>query len=434
MNQATRLGTYGITIMLVALLWSGYQLFGTALARQAHASAQPSIARQADGPTLTVTSGLSVNAGSSITVPIAFTGSAHQIAGIGLSLDFDQACLSFDDSDEDGDRVPDAIAFELSPQFFPSVSYDAQDTDGEIDLIIADYIPPLAALDDSPQLISVRFTAICQPSSAAGQAALISFSEQPAVAFSDPNGQDVSGSAISNSVLILPQPGFTPQPTPTATATATPAPTATATPIPVVGNRAPLVGNDSAVANEDTAIQIDVLQNDSDPDGDSLKVGQLVQPQHGTITLNPDNSITYVPAADYFGSDSFSYTASDGRGGALAATVNITVRAVNDPPIILIAPSDQVNHVGETVTLLTSASDPDTAQDVLTYSAENLPPGIALDSQSGLISGTLSPDAEGTYAVVTTISDGALSDSVGFQWMVTAAGAAEVVYLPIVSR
>ncbi|MEZ4709765.1 MAG: Ig-like domain-containing protein [Caldilineaceae bacterium] len=381
-------------------------------------AAQSISAQSADGPTLTVQDGLSVNAGSVITVPIAFASNGSPIAGIGLSLDFDQTCLAFDASDADGNHIPDAIHFDLSPQFVHSVAYDAADTDGEIDILIADYTPPLATLADSAQLIRVRFTAVCQPESPAGQESLINFSTRPAVTFSDLDGRDVSGSAISNAVLILPPPGFTPQPTPTATPTVTPIPTATATPVPVEGNNAPLVANDSAVTNEDTAIVIDVLANDSDPDGDSLTVGQLGLPQHGASTRNADNTITYVPAANYFGSDSFSYTVSDGRGGALTAAVNITIRAVNDGPVILIAPSDQVNRVGDAVTLLISASDPDTAEDALIYSAQNLPPGITVDSQRGLLTGTLTDDAIGAYQVVTTVSDGALSDSVQFQWVV----------------
>ena len=140
-----------------------------------------------------------------------------------------------------------------------------------------------------------------------------------------------------------------------------------------------------------------------------------------------------MPEANYFDSDSFSYTASDSRGGALAATVNITIHAANDSPTILSAPSDQVNQIGDTATLLTSACDPDTTQDALTYNAQNLLPGIALDSQSCLISGTFSADAAGTYAVVTTILDGALSDSVQFQWTVTA-GALSICRLLVGNR
>ena len=128
--------------------------------------------------------------------------------------DFDQSCLAFDEADEDENGVPDAISFDMSPQFFSSVSYSGEDTDGEIDIIIADYSPPLATLSDSERLISVRFTAVCQPADAAGAFVWIDFSSEPPVSLSGPTGQPVDGNAIGDSVLILPQPDYTPVPTP----------------------------------------------------------------------------------------------------------------------------------------------------------------------------------------------------------------------------
>src|SRR5439155_18338667 len=55
---------------------------------------------------------------------------------------------------------------------------------------------------------------------------------------------------------------------------------------------------------------------------------------HGSLALNSDGSFTYVPAANYNGPDSFTYKAGDGQADA-TATVNLTVRAVNDPPVAL---------------------------------------------------------------------------------------------------
>jgi hypothetical protein len=55
-------------------------------------------------------------------------------------------------------------------------------------------------------------------------------------------------------------------------------------------------------------------------------------PAHGTVTLNPDGSYTYVPAGDYNGPDSFVYKASDGSADSVAATVSITVNPIVDTP------------------------------------------------------------------------------------------------------
>ena len=56
-------------------------------------------------------------------------------------------------------------------------------------------------------------------------------------------------------------------------------------------------------------------------------------PANGTVTLASDGSFTYTPAANFHGTDSFTYTASDGRALSNAATVTITVTAVNDAPV-----------------------------------------------------------------------------------------------------
>ena len=56
-------------------------------------------------------------------------------------------------------------------------------------------------------------------------------------------------------------------------------------------------------------------------------------PSHGTLTLNPDGSFVYTPAANFNGSDSFTYKANDGKLDSAEATVAITVTAVNDAPV-----------------------------------------------------------------------------------------------------
>ena len=64
-----------------------------------------------------------------------------------------------------------------------------------------------------------------------------------------------------------------------------------------------------------------VLGNDADPDGDPLTAVLVTGPSHGTLTLNANGSFTYTPAADFTGSDSFSYRASDGTLTSNLATV-----------------------------------------------------------------------------------------------------------------
>src|SRR5438445_4245528 len=76
-----------------------------------------------------------------------------------------------------------------------------------------------------------------------------------------------------------------------------------------------------------------VLSNDVDVEGDALTAIVVSRPTHGTLKLNTNGSVSYSPAANYHGPDSFTYKARDGVADSNVATVSITVVAVNDPPV-----------------------------------------------------------------------------------------------------
>jgi VCBS repeat-containing protein len=100
-------------------------------------------------------------------------------------------------------------------------------------------------------------------------------------------------------------------------------------------NQAPVAGADSYSTPEDTPLTVaapGVLGNDSDPDHDTLTAVLESGPTHGNLTLNSNGSFSYTPAANYNGSDSFTYHASDGTQGSNSATVTLTINAVNDAP------------------------------------------------------------------------------------------------------
>ena len=85
---------------------------------------------------------------------------------------------------------------------------------------------------------------------------------------------------------------------------------------------------DEIVTDEETPITIDVLANDLDADGDTLAVVSASNGRNGSVIVNADGTVTYTPNADFFGSDSFTYTISDGRGGFSTASVFVTVNDV----------------------------------------------------------------------------------------------------------
>src|SRR5439155_1544188 len=76
-----------------------------------------------------------------------------------------------------------------------------------------------------------------------------------------------------------------------------------------------------------------VLDNDSDVDGDTLNAVLVSQPTHGSLTLNSNGSFSYSPAANYNGTDNFTYKANDGQADSGIATVSITIRGANDTPV-----------------------------------------------------------------------------------------------------
>ena len=100
-------------------------------------------------------------------------------------------------------------------------------------------------------------------------------------------------------------------------------------------NLPPIARPDSLTVAEDDAdgASVDVLANDEDPDVDPLTVTGNSDPANGSATCTLEGICTYIPDPDYFGSDSFTYSADDGRGLSSNGTVNVTVSEVNDAPV-----------------------------------------------------------------------------------------------------
>ncbi|MCK7479224.1 MAG: cadherin-like domain-containing protein [Candidatus Moduliflexus flocculans] len=78
---------------------------------------------------------------------------------------------------------------------------------------------------------------------------------------------------------------------------------------------------------QDASITIDVLNNDTDQDGDDLTVVSYLNPDHGSVVITEDNMIRYTPDPGYVGEDTFTYDIEDPDGESSRGTVTVTVRA-----------------------------------------------------------------------------------------------------------
>ena len=92
------------------------------------------------------------------------------------------------------------------------------------------------------------------------------------------------------------------------------------------GNSNPVANDDFVEAEPGTKLVIDAIDNDSDPEGDTLTIIGGVDPTNGTSTLTPEGNVSYTPNDGFTGADSLQYTISDGNGGTDTATIHIDVK------------------------------------------------------------------------------------------------------------
>jgi Bacterial Ig domain len=154
-----------------------------------------------------------------------------------------------------------------------------------------------------------------------------------------------------------------------------------------VGDTAPVGQDDPVSTNEDTPVVINVLANDSDANGDAIKVVSTTQPSNGSVVINPNGTLTYTPNANFHGADSFTYTVGDGVLNDTAA-VNLTVNSVPDAPV---AGDDSLATLPNTALLINVAAD----LLVNDTDADNDPLSIVSFTQPS--HGTLANNGDGTF-------------------------------------
>jgi gliding motility-associated-like protein len=175
----------------------------------------------------------------------------------------------------------------------------------------------------------------------------------------------------------------------------------------------PLIANpDNATTNEDTPVVINVPGNDVDPDG-NINNGSVTitdQPDHGTVTINPVTGVvTYTPATNYNGPDSFIYQICD-TGLPIycdTALVTINVIPVNDPPVANPDPGTTPEDTPITINVPGNDTDPEGGLDTTSVTIID-PPGhgtVVVDTTTGDITYTPDPNYNGPDTLIYSICD-----------------------------
>ncbi|MGL1262489.1 tandem-95 repeat protein [Vibrio parahaemolyticus] len=138
-------------------------------------------------------------------------------------------------------------------------------------------------------------------------------------------------------------------------------------------NDAPVAKDDIATTQEDTAVTIDVLPNDTDVDGDKLSVESASVPkEQGTVEV-VNGKLVFTPAENFNGDAEITYTVTDGELTD-EAKVTVTVNPVNDAPTIKVDAVESITEDAvntDTVVATLTVRDTDTSEDQLTVSLEN---------------------------------------------------------------
>jgi hypothetical protein len=173
------------------------------------------------------------------------------------------------------------------------------------------------------------------------------------------------------------------------------------------------------VANEglDIGAASGLLANDEDSDGDSLSAAVVSPATNGVASVNADGSFTYTANADFFGIDTFTYTASDATTTSNLATVTINVDdGVNEAPVA--NDDDYIAEANEVLTVAPDegvlANDTDEEGDTLTASLVDPPSNGTLSfNPDGSFTYTPDRNFSGDDEFTYTASDGTATSDVG---------------------
>ncbi|WP_184470989.1 Ig-like domain-containing protein, partial [Pedobacter sp. AK013] len=166
-------------------------------------------------------------------------------------------------------------------------------------------------------------------------------------------------------------------------------------------NDAPVATAPAITTNKNTPVNGTITA--SDVDGDPLTFTVTTPPAHGTVVVNADGTYTYTPANNYSGTDVFIVTVSDGKGGTVTVTINVTVNPTNVAPVAtapaVTTPED--TPVNGKITATDADGDP------LTFTVSTPPAhGTVVVNADGTYTYTPAPNYNGPDTFTVTVSDG----------------------------
>jgi hypothetical protein len=245
------------------------------------------------------------------------------------------------------------------------------------------------ANDTDPEGGPLSVTSVTQPSH--GETSIAATGEIVYTPSADYHGPDSFDYGIEDSVGL------------TASATVT----LDVTPV----NDAPTAANDSSSTTEDTPTTIDVVANDTDVDGDTLTVSAVGAPASGSVSIEADGRVTYTPALNRSGTDTFTYTLADGAGGSDSATVSMTISAVDDLPVA--ADKTVTTAYQKAVSVTMTGSDAETCN--LTFQIVTPPAHGTLGTPSSIACVSAPPTSDSSKVTYTPASGFSGPDSFSYR-------------------
>lgn len=175
-------------------------------------------------PSLTIPDDISADPGQNVTVPITLDSDGAKISGVSFSLVYDESCLSFDPSDDNSDGLPDSISLSLPADVDRTLVAPAPEGAArEVDVVLADIVFPLVAIEDGV-IVMIELN-VADDAPCWGVTVDVGFWADTPATYFDTDMQEVDGTTHDGSIRIsvpTPTPTFTPTPTPTPTFTPEP--------------------------------------------------------------------------------------------------------------------------------------------------------------------------------------------------------------------